>query len=357
MIVPNHSIVVPVYNEAEGIPTLVKRLEQLAENIKPETVEIIFINDGSKDKSAEALDSAAARNSIFKTIHFSRNFGHQLAITAGIELAQGKTVTVIDADLQDPPEIILELLAKWREGFDVVYAVRRSRVGETKFKLWTAKLFYRLLRKLTDVDIPVDTGDFRLMDRKVVNSFLRLRERHRFVRGMVAWLGFRQTGILYDRAEREFCETHYPFKKMIKFAFDGITSFSTVPLRLATYLGLMSATMALLMGIWTLYIKLFTGEAIQGWASVMLVVLFLGGMQLVTLGIFGEYLGRVYDEGKARPLFLIARTVGFMRDGPEDSKDLPKKIDDELEDLPKRLGEVLNAECDGKRGVYDSKKC
>jgi len=316
---PQHSVVIPVYNEGDGIPSLVTRLELLARNIRedtpkgrePETVEMIFVNDGSRDRSGEALDAAAAQNPTFKVIHFSRNFGHQLAITAGIELAQGQTVTVIDADLQDPPELIRDLISKWRQGFDVVYAVRRTRVGETRFKLWSAKLFYRLLRKLTDVDVPLDTGDFRLMDRKVVDSFLKLRERHRFVRGMVAWLGFRQTGILYDRAEREFCETHYPFKKMLKFAFDGITSFSTVPLRLATYLGLTSASVAVIIGIWTLYTKFYSGEAIQGWTSVMLVILFLGGMQLLTLGIFGEYLGRVYDEGKARPLFLIARTVGF----------------------------------------------
>jgi glycosyltransferase involved in cell wall biosynthesis len=335
-----HSIVIPVYNEAEGIPSLLLRLEKLADKIKPETVEMIFVNDGSKDQSGDILDAATAQSPLFKVLHFSRNFGHQLAITAGIEMAQGRTVTVIDADLQDPPELIPDLISKWREGFDVVYAVRRTRVGETQFKLWTAKLFYRVLRKLTDVDIPLDTGDFRLMDRKVVDSFLRLRERHRFVRGMVAWLGFRQTGILYDRAEREFCETHYPLKKMIRFAFDGITSFSTVPLRLATYLGILSATVALLMGVWTLYIKLFTGEAIQGWASVMLMVLFLGGMQLLTLGIFGEYLGRVYDEGKARPLFLIARTTGFIS---EDRKISPPS------------SENLNIQATEDRGIRDSK--
>jgi dolichol-phosphate mannosyltransferase len=311
MTTPRHSIVVPVYNEEEGIPSLVARLEKLIKTIQPETTEIIFVNDGSQDKSGEALDLAGAKNSNFKVIHFSRNFGHQLAITAGIELANGETVSVIDADLQDPPELIVEMISKWKEGFDVVYAVRRVRVGETWFKLWTAKMFYRLLHKLTDVNIPLDTGDFRLMDRKVVNAFLKLKERHRFVRGMVAWLGFRQVGIPYDRAERQFSETHYPFKKMLTFAFDGITSFSTVPLRLATYLGLTSASLALFIGSWTLYVKFISGAAIQGWASVMLIVLFLGGIQLVTLGIFGEYLGRIYDEGKARPLYIIASKTGF----------------------------------------------
>ncbi|MEO5970371.1 MAG: glycosyltransferase family 2 protein [Bdellovibrionia bacterium] len=251
---------------------------------------------------------------IFKVIHLSRNFGHQLAITAGLERARGNTVSVIDADLQDPPEVIAELIARWTEGFDVVYAIRRSRSGETKFKLWTAKLFYRTIRRFTQIDIPLDTGDFRLMDRKVVNAFLQLRERHRFVRGLVSWLGFRQTGVHYDRAERKFGKTHYPLSKMIRFATDGITSFSSVPLRLATYTGFVSSVAALCVGAWTLYVKFVAGKAIPGWTSVMLVVLFMGGIQLLALGIFGEYLGRTYDEIKGRPLYLVQRAVGFERE-------------------------------------------
>jgi glycosyltransferase involved in cell wall biosynthesis len=311
---PKHSIVVPVYNEFEGLPALAERLEKLAQNLLPDSVEVVFVNDGSKDGSDKALDALVERNPVFKVIHLSRNFGHQLAITAGLERASGDTVSVIDADLQDPPEVIVDLIARWTEGYDVVYAVRRSRSGETKFKVWTAKLFYRTIRRFTQVDIPLDTGDFRLMDRRVVNAFLRLRERHRFVRGMVSWLGFRQTGVLYDRAERKFGETHYPLRKMLKFATDGITSFSTAPLRLATYIGLVSSAVALLIGVWTLYVKFFAGEAIPGWTSVMLAVLFMGGIQLLALGVFGEYLGRTYDEIKGRPLFLVQRTAGFERE-------------------------------------------
>ena len=308
---PLHSIVVPVYNEFEGLPALADRLESLAETLAPSPVEVLFVNDGSADGSDKVLDALVARNSIFKTIHLSRNFGHQLAITAGLERASGDTVSIIDADLQDPPEVIAELIAKWSEGYEVVYAVRRSRLGETKFKLWTAKAFYRTIRRFTQVDIPLDTGDFRLMDRKVVAAFLRLKERHRFVRGMVSWVGFRQTGVHYDRAERKFGETHYPFRKMLRFAIDGITSFSSVPLRLATYLGLLSSLLSFYVGVWALYIKFVAGEAIPGWTSVMLAVLFMGGTQLLTLGIFGEYLGRTYEEVKGRPLFLIQRTAGF----------------------------------------------
>ena len=311
---PKHSIVIPVYNECEGLPALAERLEKLAQKLLPDSLEIIFVNDGSKDGSDRILDALVEGNPLYKAVHLSRNFGHQLAITAGLDRASGSTVSIIDADLQDPPEVIIELIARWTEGYDVVYAVRRTRVGETKFKLWTAKLFYRMIRRLTQVDIPLDTGDFRLMDRRVVTAFLRLRERHRFVRGMVSWLGFRQTGVYYDRAERKFGETHYPFRKMLKFATDGITSFSSLPLRLATYIGLLSAVCALFVGVWTLYVKFVAGQAIPGWTSVMLAVLFMGGIQLLALGIFGEYLGRTYDEIKGRPLYLVQRAVGFERE-------------------------------------------
>jgi glycosyltransferase involved in cell wall biosynthesis len=312
---PTHSIVIPVYNEHDGIDTLTTRMQALATNLAPAHLEFILVNDGSTDGSDRKLDAAAANDPRFKVVHLSRNFGHQLAITAGMEWASGQTVTVIDADLQDPPELIADLIAKWREGFDVVYAVRRSRAGETRFKLWTASKFYRLIHRLTRIDIPMDVGDFRLMDRKVVDAFLRMRENHRFVRGMITWVGFRQIGIPYDRAERQFGESHYPLKKMIRFAIDGVTGFSTIPLQLATYLGVLSAVIALLIALWTIYVKFFAHEAIQGWTSVMLAVLFLGGAQLLALGIFGEYLGRTYEEVKDRPLYLVGKAVGFEREG------------------------------------------
>jgi dolichol-phosphate mannosyltransferase len=248
-------------------------------------------------------------------LHLSRNFGHQTAITAGIEWAHGDTVTVMDADLQDPPEVILELIAKWREGFEVVYAVRRMREGETVFKLWTAKIFYRMIRKLTRVDIPVDTGDFRLMDRKAIDAFLKMPERHRFVRGMVSWVGFRQGGVLYDRASRVHGQTHYPFRKMFKFALDGVTSFSIFPLQIASYIGMLAAAVAFVGILYTLYFKFFTDRTVQGWSSIMIVVLFLGGAQLLALGIIGEYLGRTYDESRRRPLYFVGRAVGFEEPG------------------------------------------
>lgn len=312
-----HSIVIPLYNEFAGIPALFERMKRIADRIQSEfsaEVELILVNDGSSDGSETALNEQAKLDSRFKVIHFSRNFGHQTAITAGLEWATGQTVSVMDGDLQDPPEVLLEFLAQWKLGFDVVYGVRKVRQGETAFKLWTASIFYRLIRRLTNVDIPVDTGDFRLMDRRAVDSFLKLRERHRFVRGMVSWIGFRQTGVLYKREPRNFGSTHYPFRKMLKFALDGITSFSAVPLQLATYFGLFSAVVGLLVGVWALYIKFFTDKSIQGWTSLMLVVLFLGGVQLLALGVIGEYLGRVYDEVKARPHYFISNAVGFDRE-------------------------------------------
>jgi polyisoprenyl-phosphate glycosyltransferase len=308
-----HSFVIPVFNEAQGLEPLRSRLSALFTSLAPDSAEVIFVNDGSRDGSGEILDRFHKEDPRFKVIHLSRNFGHQLAITAGLDWADGDTVIVMDADLQDPPELARELIAKWREGFEVVFAQRRRRVGETWFKLFTAKVFYRTIRRLTNVDIPLDTGDFRLMDRRAVLAFRELREQSRFVRGMVSWLGFRQTGVLYDRDERKFGETHYPLKKMIRFAIDGITSFSAIPLRIATYLGLLSALTALVLAIWTLYVRFATGLAIPGWSSVMLAVLFLGGAQLVCLGIFGEYLGRTYNEAKRRPLYFVGRTHGFKR--------------------------------------------
>lgn len=311
-----HSLVIPVFNEREGIPELYERVREVVVGLERSfscSFEVVLVNDGSRDGSAELLDALPGKDARFKILHLSRNFGHQVAITAGLEWAAGVTVSVMDADLQDPPELIGELLAKWKEGFEVVYAVRRKREGESAFKLATATVFYRMIRRLTHVDIPLDTGDYRLMDRKAVDAFLRMPERHRFVRGMVSWLGFRQVGVSYDRKSRRHGETHYPFKKMFKLALDAITSFSMIPLQIATYVGVLSAVVALLGIFWALYLKCFTTRTIQGWTSLMIVVLFLGGTQLLALGIIGEYLGRTYDETRRRPLYFIGRAVGFER--------------------------------------------
>lgn len=306
-----HSLVIPVFNERAGLGALYGRLRTLAGSLAPEQVEFVLVNDGSRDGSDQLLDEVAQQDPRFKVIHLSRNFGHQVAITAGMQWASGQTVTVMDADLQDPPEVVCDLIATWRKGYEVVYAVRRRREGETPFKRWTAALFYRLLRRLTEVDLPVDTGDFRLLDRVAVDALLRLPERHRFVRGMVSWVGFRQIGVPYDRAPRLVGETHYPLRKMLKLAFDGITSFSSAPLQIATSLGMFAALLAMGLALWALYLKLFTHATIQGWTSTLLVILFLGSGQLLGLGIIGQYLGRIYDEVKARPLYFVARTSGF----------------------------------------------
>lgn len=315
-----HSLVIPVFNEALNLPTLFGRIQKVINQVS-EPFEVILVNDGSSDGSDKILDGIHAADARFKIIHFSRNFGHQIAVTAGIEYAVGDTVSVLDADLQDPPEVILDFLAKWREGFEVVFGVRRSRRGETLFKLWTAKIFYRLIRRLTRLDIPVDTGDFRLLDRKVANAFLSLRERNRYIRGLISWVGFKQTGVLYDREERLRGTTNYTFSKMLKLAFDAVSSFSIIPLRLATLVGFLASAAALLVVVWALYLRVFTDKTIQGWTSQILVMLFLGGAQLFCLGLMGEYLGRTFDETRRRPLYLVTRLTGFpRRDQNETSK-------------------------------------
>lgn len=311
-----HSIVIPVYNEAAGLDALYERMRKVADEITRRfgaDVEVILVNDGSRDGSTEKMDSLNGLDPRFKALHLSRNFGHQIAITAGMEWAKGDTVTVMDADLQDPPEVILEFLVKWKEGFEVAYGVRRKREGETAFKLATAAMFYRMIRKITNVDIPVDTGDFRLMDRRAVDAFLKLPERNRFVRGLVSWVGYKQIGVQYDRDSRKFGETHYPFKKMLKFALDGVTAFSAFPLQLATYVGVTTAIISFCSIFVVLYFKIFTHETIPGWTSIVIPVLFLGGVQLLALGIIGEYLGRVYDEVRRRPLYFIGKATGFDR--------------------------------------------
>jgi len=256
------------------------------------------------------MREAAGADDRVRVVDLSRNFGHQIAITAGMDYARGQAIVIIDADLQDPPEVIAKLVARWREGYQVVYAVREHRMGETIFKKLTAAAFYRLIRRITNVDIPVDTGDFRLMDRAVVDSLKRIREKHRFVRGLVSWVGFRQTGVEYVRQERFAGETKYPLRKMLKFAFDGITSFSFMPLQMATYLGFGVSAMAFLAICWVLVEALVFHQTVPGWSSLMVAVLFLGGIQLLTIGLIGEYVGRIYDEVKQRPLYLVREEIG-----------------------------------------------
>ena len=268
--------------------------------------ELLLVDDGSTDGSREKIAQIAGEDPCVRPVIFARNFGHQLAVTAGLDYSRGQAVVIIDSDLQDPPEVILDLIAKWREGYEVVYAIRSEREGESWFKLMTASVFYRLIYQITDVKIPLDTGDFRLLDRKVVNVMTQMRERHRFLRGMSVWVGFNQTGVKYRRAARYAGETKYPFKKMFKFAWDAVTSFSYLPLQIATYLGFISAGISIFAIPIVAYMRI-TGsqEAFAGQATTLIAVLFLGGVQLISLGILGEYVGRLYDESKGRPLYIV----------------------------------------------------
>lgn len=306
---PAFSIVVPLYNEAANVAPLLERIEAVAASDPGVAYEIVLVNDGSTDGTEAAIRSEMLRRSGIVLVNLSRNFGHQLAATAGIELAGGDAVILMDGDLQDPPELIGAFLQKWREGYDVVYAVRRTRKGESRFKLWTARAFYRIIKRLTKVAIPLDTGDFRLMSRRTVEAVRRLPERHRFLRGMVSWVGFNQIALEYDRDVRYSGTTKYSLGKMLRFAVDGITSFSDVPLRFASYLGFIVSAVAFLYAIVIVIDKSFRlhiAGYTPGWASTIVAVTFLGGVQMMSLGILGEYLGRVYDEVKGRPLYLIS---------------------------------------------------
>ncbi len=301
---PVISVIIPIYNEAEGISELYRRMTSVMGGIG-DPYELILVNDGSRDASLERASALSAADPRVKVINFSRNFGHQAAITAGMDYSSGQAVVIIDADLQDPPELIPEMIAKWREGFDIVYAVRTSRRGESLFKKTTAMAYYRLIRRITNVDIPLDTGDFRLMSRAAVDALARIREKHRYVRGLVSWIGFRQIGVPFVRDERFAGETKYPLKKMLKFALDGITGFSFFPLQLASYLGFVTSAIAFVGIAIVIGLRLFSNVTITGWASLMVCSLLLGGIQLITLGIIGEYLGRIYDEVKQRPLYIV----------------------------------------------------
>jgi dolichol-phosphate mannosyltransferase len=302
------SVVVPVFNEAAGLDALHQRLTS---TLRPTGVpyEIVLVDDGSRDGSWERMADLAERDPHLVLVRLSRNFGHQIAITAGLDHASGEAVVVMDADLQDPPEVVPRMLERWRAGYDVIYGRREKRLGEGLFKRATAAVFYRLVRRLTAVDIPADTGDFRLMSRRAVEALRSLQERNRFVRGMVAWVGFRQTAVDYVREARHAGETKYPLGKMVRFAADAIFSFSHVPLRLATGLGLTASTVAFGYAVYAILARVLGWPTVQGWASLMVAIIFLGGVQLVSLGIIGEYIGRVYDEVKARPLYLTQAVV------------------------------------------------
>jgi polyisoprenyl-phosphate glycosyltransferase len=300
------SIVAPIYNELENLPELYRRVREVM-TVAGEPWELVLVDDGSSDGSTEAILELAKQDQHVRPVIFARNFGHQPAITAGWDYARGDAVIIIDADLQDPPEAIPELIAKWRAGYEVVYAVRAEREGETWFKKTTAALFYRLVRRITDVKIPVDTGDFRLMDRKVVDVLKTMKERHRFPRGMSAWVGFRQIGVPYKRSARHAGVTKYPFNKMLKLALNAITGFSYFPLQLATYFGFVAAGLAIIAIPVVIIMRLAGHGAFLGQATTLLAVLFLGGVQLIFLGILGEYLGRIYDEVKGRPLYIVRK--------------------------------------------------
>ena len=304
-----YSVVAPVYNESATLPHFYRRVSAVLEALDA-PYELILVDDGSRDTSLEIMRSLRADDPRVKILSFSRNFGHQIAISAGIDAAKGDAVVVIDSDLQDPPEVIADLVAAWQRGYEVVYAVRAARKGETRFKLATAKVFYRLLSRIAAVDIPHDTGDFRLMDHRAVMAMRRLSEHHRFMRGLSSWIGFRQTGVPYVRQERFAGSTSYPLRKMLKLAIDAMTSFSYLPLQLASSFGFTIAGLSVLGIILTIILRL-TNRTVAGQATTLVAVLFLGGIQLIFLGVIGEYLGRIYDEVKGRPLYLIREAWGF----------------------------------------------
>ncbi|MBH9578843.1 glycosyltransferase family 2 protein [Inhella proteolytica] len=305
------SVVVPCYNESEVIDVTVPRLLAMADSMTDLHTELVFVDDGSRDATLSQLKAWATRDARIKVLSFARNFGHQVAVTAGIDAARGDAVVLIDADLQDPPEVVPQMVAKWREGFDVVYGMRTEREGETAFKRVTAKAFYRLLNRMSDVPIPLDTGDFRLMSRRVVDALKAMPERDRFVRGMVSWVGFRQVALPYRRAERFAGESKYPLRKMLRFATDGLLSFSTKPLQMAISVGALASALAFAGIVYALIIRLATDRWVEGWAALFIATLFLGGVQLITVGILGEYIGRIYHEVKRRPLYVVGETVGL----------------------------------------------
>jgi glycosyltransferase involved in cell wall biosynthesis len=305
------SVIVPCYNEEQVILETNDALVTTLAAIADIDFEIIYVDDGSRDETGDVLHAIQAADSRIRVVRFSRNFGHQLAVSAGLEHAAGDAAVIIDADLQDPPEVIAEMIARWRDGYQVVYGMRTDRAGETPFKLWTAKLFYRFINRLSKVKLPLDVGDFRLIDRRVIDVLLSMPERDRFLRGMVSWIGFRQVAVMYSRAERRAGESKYPLFKMLQFAADGVISFSLTPLRVALWVGFISIGLAFAGILYALIIRLYTNDWVRGWTSIFTAVLFIGGAQLVTLGIIGEYIGRIYAEVKRRPLYVVEERLGF----------------------------------------------
>jgi polyisoprenyl-phosphate glycosyltransferase len=319
------SVVVPCYNEEAVIAETHRRLSTVLSSLGPAQAldyEIVYVNDGSADRTSTLLRDLQQNDAHVRVLGFSRNFGHQIAVTAGIEHARGDAVVLIDADLQDDPEVILRMIEAWHDGYQVAYGQRTHREGETVFKRWSAMLFYRLLNNLSDITIPNDTGDFRLMDRKVVEVLLSMPERDRFVRGMVSWVGFRQTSIPYARSARFAGSTKYPLFKMLRLAWDGIMSFSIAPLRLATWVGFLASGVALCGIVYALFLRMFTSIWVPGWTALFIAVMFLGGVQLICLGVIGEYMGRTYNETKRRPLYVVAERLGFAGESASSSAPL-----------------------------------
>ena len=325
---PVYSLVIPLFNEEAVLPLLLERLDALLERLDG-LAEVILVDDGSRDATGLIAARRAGSDPRYRYLALSRNFGHQIAITAGMEHAVGDAVVVMDADLQDPPEVVLALAAKWREGFEIVYAARLSREGESRLKLWTAALFYAVIRKLTAVDIPANVGDFRLVDRKAVDAFRSMPERDRFVRGMFSWMGFSQTCVAFHRASRKAGRSHYGWSKMIKLAGDGIIGFSDVPLRLALWVGAAVSLASLAYGAWATVMELLGAHFVSGWASTIVLVSLLAGLNLLMTGLVGIYVGRIHTEVKGRPLFVVGRKVGFAE---PDSEALPevRRLQDRL---------------------------
>ena len=312
------SLIVPIYNESAVIDEFYRRASDALEAIEGMDYEIVFIDDGSRDDSYQQLAALAEQDSRIRVLKFSRNFGHQIAITAGLDYTTGDCIAIIDADLQDPPEVVAEMVAKWHEGYDVIYGKREEREGETFVKLVTAKVFYRLLAKMVRIEIPTDVGDFRLMSRRAAEQLMRMREKDRYVRGLVSWIGFKQTGVMYRRDKRYAGETKYPLRKMLKFALDGITSFSTVPLKLATWLGYFASFVGFLY-LSTVFVQKAMGITVPGFATIVVSVLFMGGVQLICLGIIGEYIGRIFNEIKPRPMYIVEQCLNPAEGRPERS--------------------------------------
>jgi dolichol-phosphate mannosyltransferase len=319
---PLLSVIVPCFNEAEVIEHTHQRLAKALDDMT-QAWEIIYVDDGSRDNTADLLRSIQKTSPRTRVVRLSRNFGHQIAVSAGIEYARGAATVLIDADLQDPPEVIASMVEKWREGFHVVYGQRSERTGETRFKLWTATAFYRLINRLSEVPIPLDTGDFRLMDRAVVDALLRMRERHRLLRAMTSWVGFNQTAVPYRRAERFAGTSKYPLRKMLALAADGIVSFSAVPLKIVTSVGLGFSALSVLGIVYAVAQRLLTDNWVPGWTLIFIAVMLTGGLQFIFLGVMGEYIGRIYTEAKDRPLFLVMEELGFDEDAAVQTKSKP----------------------------------